>query len=87
MPDQQTEQLAFSASLNSARAKLISTLVVIALVPGIASEAISMLAGFYSSRKAKCDAAMSAVQVQAHGTGIGGHPGNKVQSYVADCID
>ncbi|MGO9172237.1 MAG: hypothetical protein ACLP7P_09760 [Rhodomicrobium sp.] len=86
MPDQQPANFSISASLSSARAKLISMLIVIALVLGIVTEAISMMTGFYGLRKARCDAAMSAVQVEAHGTSLNDHGPNKVRLYVAECI-
>ncbi len=89
MPEQQSANFSMSASLSSARAKLITALVIIALVLGVITEALSMVTGFYNLRKARCDAAMSAVNVEVGGTaGIGGRgrPENKVHAYVADCI-
>jgi hypothetical protein len=87
MADQQTENFSFSASIGAVRAKLITTLVVIALLIGIAAEAISVLTGFYNLRKVRCDAAMSAVEVEAKGRSMSefGKP-SSVQSFVNSCI-
>jgi hypothetical protein len=87
MADQQTGNLSFSASIGAVCAKLITTLVVIALLVGIAAESISLLTGFYNLRKARCDAAMSAVEVAAKGRPMSevGKP-SSVQSFVSACI-
>jgi hypothetical protein len=88
MPGQQSESLSFSASISAARTKLITTLIVIVLLMGVAAEALSLLTGVYILRKARCDAAMSAVQVQARGLPMTstGEP-SSVQDYVSACIN
>lgn len=88
MTEQQPANFSVSASLSSARARLITTLVIIALVLGIITEAISMMTSFYGLRKARCDAAMSAAHVQAQGRTMSdvGEP-SSVQNFVSACIN
>jgi hypothetical protein len=69
--------------------KFISALVVIALVLGIMSEVISIETSFYTLRKARCDASLSATEAKAKGSSIGSGEsfGTRQKDYLHDCLE
>jgi hypothetical protein len=86
MPDPQSHTYSFSASISAARAKLISALVIVALILGIAHEAISFLTGYYNLVKARCDAYQAVLSGSAR-QAVGAPPSPRLNEFLHKCID
>jgi hypothetical protein len=74
--------------LSTLQGKVISSLVVIALVLGIVAEVIAIDTSYYGLRKARCDASISASEAQSKGMSWSniGRGTNIQQAYLDDCL-